>query len=291
MTLGFVGLGIMGSRMAANLQKAGYDLVVHNRTEDKAGPLLAAGASWADTPAIVGHQVGTLFTMLGDPAAVEAMALGPDGFLDALAPGSLWVDCSTVNPSFSRQMAAAASQRPVRFIDAPVAGSKAPAAAGQLTFFVGGHPADVAEAKPYFDLMGQRLLHVGEHGMGTSLKIVFNAILAAGVAAFSEGLALGQSLGITQQTLLDVLLPSHVVPSVVAGKRGRIEADDFSDADFPLQWMRKDLQLASQTAYEQDVPMPVVSATKEIFALALQYGLGDQDFSAIYRFLNARPGQ
>ena len=288
MTLGFIGLGIMGSRMAANLQKAGFELVVSNRTKEKAGALLAGGAVWADTPAAVAGQVDILFTMLGDPPAVAETAIGHDGFLDQLQPGSLWVDCSTVNPSFSRDMAGAAAQCQVRFLDAPVAGSKAPAAAGQLTFLVGGDAADVAEAKPYFDIMGQRVVHVGEHGMGTSLKIVFNSLLGGAMAAFSEFMALGQALGLPQSVLLDFLLGSPAVPGIVTGKRARLEADAFGDADFPLQWMRKDLQLAAHTAYEHDVAMPMVNTAKEIYALAIRYGLGDEDFSAIYRFLNAR---
>ncbi len=292
MKIGFIGLGIMGSRMAANLQKTGFELVVNNRTKEKAGALLAGGAAWADTPAAVAKQVDILFTMLGDPPAVAETALGRDGFLDQLRPGSLWVDCSTVNPSFSREMAAEAGRRQVRFLDAPVAGSKAPAAAGQLTFLVGGDAADVAEAKPYFDVMGQRVVHVGGQGMGTSLKIVFNSLLGGAMAAFSESMALGQALGLSQPVLLDFLLGSPAVPGIVTGKRARLEADAFGDADFPLQWMRKDLQLAAQTAYEQDVAMPMVNTAKEIYALAIRYGLGEEDFSAIYRFLNTiRPSE
>ena len=106
------------------------------------------------------------------------------------------------------------------------------------------------------------------------------------MAAFSESMALGQALGLSQPVLLDLLLGSPAVPGIVTGKRARLEADAFSDADFPLQWMRKDLQLAAQTAYEQDVAMPMVNTAKEIYALAIRYGLGDEDFSAIYRFLN-----
>ncbi len=239
MTLGFIGLGIMGSRMAANLQKAGLELVVSNRTKEKAGALLAGGAVWADTPAAVAGQVDILFTMLGDPPAVAEIAIGHDGFLDQLQPGSLWVDCSTVNPSFSRDMAGAAAQCQVRFLDAPVAGSKAPAAAGQLTFLVGGDVADVAEAKPYFDAMGQRVVHVGEHGMGTSLKIVFNSLLGGAMAAFSESMAMGQALGLPQSVLLDFLLGSPAVPAIVTGKRARLEADAFGDADFPCSGCAK----------------------------------------------------
>ncbi|WP_423224783.1 NAD(P)-dependent oxidoreductase [Candidatus Amarolinea aalborgensis] len=286
MQIGFIGLGIMGSRMAANLQKAGYSLVVHNRTQAKAEALLGGGATWAQSPADVGRQVRTLFTMLGDPQAVEQTAQGADGFLTTLSPGSLWVDCSTVNPTFTRQMAAAAAQRGVRFLDAPVAGSKTPAAAGQLTFLVGGSAADLEEVRPYLDVMGQRIVPMGEQGMGASMKIVLNSLSGGAMAAFAEAMALGQALGLSQPALLNFLLGGPAVAGVVTGKRSRIETGHFDDPDFPLTWMRKDLQLASQTAYEHDVAMPLVNAAKEVYALAVRYGLGEADFSAIYRFLN-----
>ncbi|HSB34142.1 MAG TPA: NAD(P)-binding domain-containing protein [Nitrospirota bacterium] len=139
MKVGFIGLGIMGSRMAANLQKKGHELVVYNRSRQKADQLVAAGAVWAPTPAEVAKQAGVFITMLSKPDAVaETALLGKHGFLNHLAARSLWIDCSTVNPSFSRLMASEAAQRKVRFLDAPVAGSKGPAEQGQLLFLVGG---------------------------------------------------------------------------------------------------------------------------------------------------------
>src|SRR5271156_5816328 len=137
MKIGFVGLGIMGSRMAANLLKKGHSLAVFNRTRDKADGLLAGGAEWAASPAAMAGNVEVLFTMLAHPDAVREAALSVDGFLPRLLPGALWVDCSTVNPSFSREMAAEARSRGISFIDAPVSGSKILAADGKLIFWVG----------------------------------------------------------------------------------------------------------------------------------------------------------
>jgi 3-hydroxyisobutyrate dehydrogenase/glyoxylate/succinic semialdehyde reductase len=122
MNVGFIGLGIMGSRMASNLLRRGHALVVHNRTRDKAEPLLRDGAAWAESPAELAGRVDALFTMLAHPEAVAGMALGEHGFLDSLRPGALWLDCSTVNPSFSRQMAGRARACGVRFLDTPVLG-------------------------------------------------------------------------------------------------------------------------------------------------------------------------
>jgi 3-hydroxyisobutyrate dehydrogenase-like beta-hydroxyacid dehydrogenase len=223
--------------------------------------------------------------MLSAPDAVEEMALGHTGFLDQMRAKSLWVDCSTVNPSFSRHMAARASERRVRFVDAPVAGTKGPAEKGDLLFIVGGDQNDVDEIQPLLDIMGRQVIHVGGIGMGTSLKMVFNLLLGEAMLAFSEAMALGQSLGISQERLFEMLVGSAAVAPFIARKRPKIEGDDY-EADFPLRWMQKDLQLASQTAYEQGVALPAVNVVKEVYALAMRYGLAEEDFSAIYRFLN-----
>ena len=170
MKIGFIGLGIMGSRMAANLQKAGHSLVVYNRTPGKAEELLAGGAAWAASPAALATQVEIVFTMLAHPEAVKEAALGQDGFLANLAPGRFWVDCSTVNPSFSMEMAAHARALGIHFLDAPVTGSKEPAALGQLIFWVGGEPADLEACRPLFQCVGSRIVHGGRQGRGASLK-------------------------------------------------------------------------------------------------------------------------
>lgn len=288
MKIGFIGLGIMGSRMAANLQKKGHELVIYNRTKQKADPLIANGAIWAPTPADVAKQVTIIFTMLAKPDAVaETALLGKNGFLNHLVGNSLWIDCSTVSPSFSRLMADEAKQRKIRFIDAPAGGSKGPAEQGQLLFFVGGEKADVDEAKPLLEAMGKAVYHVGGHGMGTSLKMVNNLILAQAMVAFSEAIVLGESLGISKQALFDTLLGSPVVAPFLAFKRQKIEEGKF-DAELPLQWMHKDMQLAAETAYEIGVAMPAANVTKEIYALAMRNGLGEQDFSAVYKLLCER---
>lgn len=284
MKIGFIGLGIMGSRMAGNLQKHSHELVIHNRSKDKASDLLANGAIWADTPEQVASQVDTLFTMLAHPQAVESIALGENGFLDALPEHALWVDCSTVNPSFSRKMAEEATTRKIRFLDAPVAGSKNQAQDALLTFIVGGNISDVEEIRPLFECMGNRVNHVGGHGMGTSLKIVVNYLLASAMASFAEGLVLGESLGIERETLLNVLIGGPVVAPFVAGKRHKIESGEY-EPEFPLQWMQKDVQLATQTAYETGVAMPIANVTKEFYQLAMRHGWQENDFSAIYQFL------
>lgn len=285
MKIGFIGTGIMGSRMAAHLQTAGHQLIIHNRTKEKAQDLLDNGAQWAATPAEVGQQVDLIVTMLAHPQAVQETALGADGFLGQLPEDALWVDSSTVNPSFSRTMAEAAAAHHVRFLDAPVAGSKNQAAEGVLVFLVGGASADVEVCRPLFEAMGSRVVHVGENGQGTAIKVVINQLLAQSMAAFAEGLVLGEALGLPQEMLLNILLNTPVVPAYLAGKREKLESGDYP-AEFPLRWMQKDLQMSTTAAYEVGVATPLANAAKDTFQLAIRHGYGDDDFAAVYAFLS-----
>jgi len=291
MKIGFIGLGIMGSRMAANLQKGGHSLVVFNRTREKAESLIAEGAQWADSPAVLAPQVEVVFTMLAHPAAVEEAALGQDGFLSRLAPGRIWIDCSTVNPSFSRKMAAAAEALNIRFLDAPVSGSKGMAEAAKLTFLFGGEECGLQASRPLLECMGNRIIHCGGQGMGTSLKIVMNQLLGTVMAAFSEGLVLGESLKLSREVLFEALLGGPAAAPFLSVKRERIEKGEYQHADFPLQWLQKDLRLAIVSANENGVSMPVTNAAKEIYRSAIQEGHGEEDFSAIYAYLAHNPAE
>ena len=285
MKIGFIGLGIMGSRMAANLQKGGHSLVVYNRTREKAEALVAGGATWADSPAALAAQVEIVFTMLASPAAVRDAALGKDGFLSHLAPSRLWVDCSTVNPSFSREMGQQARAVGVRFLDAPVTGSKGPAALAKLVFWVGGEFDDLEACRPFLACMGNKIVHAGCQGMGASLKMVINQLLGTVMAAFAEGLVLGESLGLSRVVLFDSILGGPAAAPFLALKRERIETGNFEQADFPLRWLQKDLHLATVSAYETGAAMPLTNVAKEIYRLAIRDGDGDKDFSAIYDYL------
>ena len=284
MKIGFVGLGIMGSRMAANLQKRGHSLVVFNRTREKADPLLAEGARWADSVAALAPHVEVIFTMLAHPDAVEEAALGKEGFLSLLGPGQMWVDCSTVNPSFSRRMAAEAQAKGVRFLGAPVTGSKGQAALAQLTFWVGGEATDLETCRPLLECMGNRITHCGGQGMGVSLKMVMNQLLGTAMATFAEGLV-GESLGLSREVLFEALLGGPAAAPFLAIKRERIESGNYEQADFPLRWLQKDLHLAAVSAYETGAAMPLTNLAKEIYRLAIREGRGGEDFSAVYDYL------
>jgi 3-hydroxyisobutyrate dehydrogenase-like beta-hydroxyacid dehydrogenase len=284
MKIGFIGLGIMGSRMAANLQKQGRAIVVFNRTRAKAEPLLGPCGTFSDSPAKVADQVDILFTMLANPDAVEEVALRANGFLNYLRPNALWVDCSSVNPSFSKKMAAAAAARQIRFVDAPVTGSAAVATEGTLVFWVGAEDADLETIRSLLLCMGNKIVHVGGHGMGTSMKMVINLLIGNAMAAFAEGMALGEGLGISRQVLFDSLLGMPAVAPFIAAKREKIEGGNYQP-EFPLRWMQKDMHLASVSAYESGVAMPLTNAAKELYRLAMREGHATKDFSAIYDFL------
>ena len=284
MKIGFIGLGIMGSRMAADLQKNDYPLVVFNRTRAKAEPLLGPCGTFSDSPAKLAEQVDVLFTMLAHPDAVEQAAMGANGFLEHLKPNSLWVDCSSVNPSFSKKMAAEAARRQVRFVDAPVTGSAVPAAEAKLIFWVGADPADLETIRPLLLCMGNKIVHTGGHGTGASMKMVVNLLLGNAMATFAEGMALGEGLGISRKVLFDSLLGTPAVAPFLASKREKIESANY-EAEFPLRWMQKDMHLASLSVYESGVAMPVTNAAKELYRLAMREGHAIQDFSAIYDYL------
>ena len=284
MKIGFIGLGIMGSRMAANLQKHGYPLVVFNRTRAKAEPLLGPCGTFSDSPAKLAEQVDVLFTMLAHPDAVEEAALGANGFLNHLQSNALWVDCSSVNPSFSKKMAAEAARREVHFVDAPVTGSAGPAAEAKLIFWVGADTADLERIRPLLLCMGNKIVHAGGHGTGTSVKMVINLLLGTGMAAFAEAMALGKGLGLSSKMLFDSLLGTPAVAPFLATKRQKIESGNY-EAEFPLRWMQKDMHLASVSAYESGVAMPLTNAVKELYRLAMREGHATRDFSAIYDYL------
>ncbi|MBM7693629.1 3-hydroxyisobutyrate dehydrogenase/glyoxylate/succinic semialdehyde reductase [Peribacillus deserti] len=285
--IGFIGLGIMGSRMANNLLKNGYKVILYNRSKAKADPLLKEGAIWADSPRQVAQQADIIFTMLANPQVVESAALGKDGFLDEFPEGRLWVDCSTVDPSFTRKMAEEASRRHIRFLDAPVAGSKIPAEKGELVFLVGGNKEDLEEARPMMELMGKAIQHQGENGKGSSMKLVVNLMLAQSMAAFSEALTLGESMGLDKETVMNTLLGGVTAAPFLNSKRDKLLYGDYG-AEFPLEHLQKDLQLVSQAAYEHQVSLPIANVTKEIYGLAKQFGYSKDDFSAIYKFLNTK---
>ena len=285
MKIGFIGLGIMGSRMAKNLANAGYNVIVFNRTKEKADALLIENITVSNSALAVAKESDIIITMLSTPEVVQEVALGENGFISGLSKGNVWIDCSTVNPSFSKQMAEISESLGFNFLDAPVTGSLGPAERGELIFLVGGKKSIVKYCSPLFMVMGKKFIHCGEAGQGSALKIVNNLIMGLSMYGIMEGLLLADSMGIEKKSLFDLLDGSPIAAQMIQMKRNKIENGDYSP-EFPLQWLQKDLQLASISAYEHGIGLPAANLVKEIFALAKQAGLGEKDFTAIYPFLS-----
>lgn len=285
MKIAFIGLGIMGSRMATNLLEGSHDITVYNRTAAAAEPLVEKGATVASSLQECVQGADIILTMLSTPEVVEKVAFGAEGFAQYAKNQALWADCSTVNPSFSRRMGERAQAAGIRFIDSPVAGSKNQAAGKQLVFFAGGAAEDVEQVKPLFELMGKNTIHVGDIGMGASLKMLVNSLLAQSMVIFSENLLLGEALGIDRAFLLNLLPKLPVTAPFVQFKVDNIKEDKY-EPEFPLEWMLKDVFLAIQSAYEVNVPQYMASTTREIFEGAKRAGLGRDDFSAVFKYLD-----
>lgn len=281
MRIGFIGTGLMGSRMAANLLREDDELVVYNRTKAKTEALEAKGAIVMESPGAVAEAVEILFSMLTGPEAVEEAALGTDGFLPFMREGTVWVDCSTVNPGFSERMAAEARHRQVAFLDAPVAGTVGPAEAGELLVLAGGDTEVVTRVQPLLDRIGRKTLHVGANGKGSAMKMVVNTMLAQSMVAFSEATKLGEALGLERGTLMETLIGGPVTAPYLGAKRENFESGSY-EAAFPLKHMTKDLHLALLSGYGAGVALPSTAIAREVFSAAREHGRGDEDFSALF---------
>ncbi|WP_020586174.1 NAD(P)-dependent oxidoreductase [Desulfobacter curvatus] len=284
MKVSFIGLGIMGSRMAANLLKKNKTLTVFNRSADPIQELVKQGAVAADSYRDAVKDAEVVFTMLPLPEVVETVAFSKVGFVPEMKKNAVWVDCSTVNPSFSWKSFLRAKKRGIRFMDAPVSGTKPNAENADLTFIVGAAKNDLETVKPLLEYMGEKIMHVGEPGKGTAFKMLVNSLLAQSMLALSENILLGEQLGFPRDFLLDTLPKMSVTAPFTQAKAEMIRKDDF-EVQFPLEWMHKDLHLAALTAYEQGQPLPLANLAKELYAAAKQDGLGRKDFSAIYQFM------
>lgn len=285
MKIAFIGLGIMGSRMAANLLKNGVDLSVFNRSPKPIEELVKQGAKTNSDIQEVIKDADIVFTMLSTPEVVKSvMAKGNNALLNHLKKNAIWVDCSTVNPSFSRSMKTIAGHKQIRFVDAPVAGSKPQAENGELVFFTGGSEKDVQTISPYLQMMGKEVIHIGKVGQASSYKMLVNLMLAQSMIAFSEAIILGEKLGLDKSFLLDTI-PDLVVSAPFTKFKAPMIFQDAYDVQFPLEWMHKDLLLASQTAYEHEQPLFLASIAKKLYAKGVKQGLGRLDFSAIHKLL------
>ncbi|MDC7998118.1 NAD(P)-dependent oxidoreductase [Gilvibacter sediminis] len=286
MKITFIGLGIMGQAMATNLLKNGTALTVYNRSLEKAEPLKALGATVAQSAKEAVAEADLVISMLADPSAVEQTFLSESGILKHMKSGSTWIDCSTVDPEFSRLSAAAAQKSGVAFIDAPVAGSKPQAEAAVLSFFVGTTAEGIAPFESLLLQMGQKVIPFDTVGHGSSFKMVVNMLLGQSMVIFSEAIQLGTALNIDPEFLLKTLPKLPVTAPFTALKTDNISNNTYP-THFPLEHMLKDLRLATQAYSSAGKRLAVAETVKAQFEGAAEAGRTRQDFSAIHAYLTS----
>jgi 3-hydroxyisobutyrate dehydrogenase len=288
--VGFVGLGIMGSRMAANLRRAGHELTVYNRTRERAEAWAAEhGGTVAATPAEVGAAADVVITMLVDGAQVERALLGEDGVAQGAGAGTLCVDMSTIAPSDTRRIGAELAPRGIALVDAPVTGSSPKAEDGTLTIMAGGSAEDYARARPLLDVMGQLVVHVGELGQGETVKLINNAVAAANASTLAQALLAGRATGVDLDALVRVMGAGSGGSAMLDLKAGPMRAHDWTTL-FKLEHMLKDVRLCLEETRAAGVPFPAAAHTGEVLSAGMGRGLGEADFAAILEVLEGFAG-
>lgn len=286
----FLGLGYMGSRMAARLVQAGYPLTVWNRDPSKAAPLTEAGAKTAASAreAVAGTHI--IISMLANDEAARAVLLGDDGAVAALTAGQVLIEMSTLAPGTQREISSQAEKQGAHCLDCPVSGSTPQAEQGQLVIFAGGEQAVFETAKPVLLEMGQSAFYMGPSGAGAIMKLVVNALLGIGIQAVAEGLALGEKAGLDRAVLIDTLAQTTVVTPAQKSKLENAKKDTFLP-NFPLRLLFKDFGLVADEARAHSVPMPTLAAAQQMCAIENARG-EEEDMSAVIKLMRelSQPG-
>ncbi|MEJ2302793.1 MAG: NAD(P)-dependent oxidoreductase [Anaerolineales bacterium] len=289
LTLGFVGLGVMGGRMVKRLLEAGHPVIGYNRTKSKADWLLDAGMKWADSPRLVAEGSDVTFTMVTNTYALEAVTSGADGILAGLSAGKIYVDMSTVSPTASQKIASQVAKRGAQMLDAPVSGSVSTLEEGKLSIMVGGDQDAFEKVKPVLEDIGPKVTHVGANGLAVAMKIATNLSLAVQMLALSEGVLLAEKIGIKRETAVEVLLNS-VIASPMVKYRGPFVLKQPDEAWFDVNMMQKDMNLALELGRQLDVPLPTTAITNEFLTAARGMGMEDKDFAILFEVLAKMSG-
>jgi len=288
MSIGFIGLGLMGKPMAQNLLEAGFPLTIWNRTASKADDLVRGGAKLAENPREVAERSDVLITIVSDPPAVEEV-LFKDGALAALRKGSVLVDSSTVSPELARKLAGACKDRGVDFLDAPVTGGTWGAEKGELVFMIGGDKAVYERVKPALDAMGKKFFLLGPNGAGQTIKLAMNLLYALEVQAFAESLALVAAGGVEPEKLVEVMQSSMGRAPILDIKAPFMLKHEFP-ASFPLRLMHKDVRLYLEEAKALDVPLALSKMVTAAWRMA-EGELGPySDYTEIIKCMESRAG-
>jgi 3-hydroxyisobutyrate dehydrogenase-like beta-hydroxyacid dehydrogenase len=282
--LGFVGLGLMGSRIVQRLLVAGHQVSGYNRTRAKAESLIQAGMQWKDTPREVAEAAEITLSMVTDTEALSSISDGPDGILAGLsvAPGKIYVDMSTVSPRLSRDLAERVSAAGADMLDAPVSGSVSAVEAGTLIIYVGGKAEVLERVRPVFESLSQKIIHVGENGQAIATKIAINLSLPIQLIGLFEGILIAERSGVPRAAALDALLNS-VAASTAMKYRAPFILKMPEEVWFSAAMMQKDLEIALEVGEELGVALSTVELANEMLTKAVEMGWGDEDFAVLFR--------
>jgi len=288
MRVAFLGLGIMGSRMAANVAEAGFELSDWNRTEATAREFCAAhdGVQLAPTPAQAAADSDFVVTMVVDGPQVEQVLLGEEGAAHGARPGTLCIDCSTIGASHARRIAAALAERELDFVDAPVTGSSPRAQDGTLTIMAGGSDEAFERAKPVLEAMGKLIVHAGPLGHGQIVKVINNAVAASNAAVLGQALLLAKRADVDLDALTAVMKAGSGASAMLELKAGPMREHDYTTL-FKLEHMLKDVRLCLEEGQDAGAPFAFAALTREILTAGMGRGLGDADFAALIEVLEA----
>src|SRR5258706_6734124 len=282
--LGFVGLGVMGSRVVKRLLDAGHEVTGYNRTKSKAQWLLDAGMRWADTPREVVEASDVSLSMVTNTSALQSITDGPDGLLAGLKADKVYIDMSTISPAYSQELAKQIEAQGAAMLDAPVSGSVITLKEGKLSIMVGGDVAVFERVKQILLDIGPKVTYVGKNGLAVTMKIATNLSLAVQMLAFSEGVLIAEKSGIQRETAVEVLTNS-VIASPMVKYRGPFVLQMPDEAWFNVNMMRKDMNLALELGRRVNVPLPTTAVTNEYLTAARAMGLVEEDFATVFKVL------
>lgn len=286
-TVGFIGLGLMGKPMSRNLLKAGFPVVLWNRTRGKAEEFAREAAQFdikvGANPRETAQKADVLITIVSDPPALEEVLWARDGAMEGLRRGSTYIDSGTVSPALARKIGAACSERGVSFLDAPVTGGTWGAEKGELVFMVGGEKEVVERVRPVFETLGKHIFLLGPTGAGQTVKLAMNLILALQVDALAEALALVTTAGVPGERLVEVLQSSMARAAVLDVKAPLMLKNEFPPS-FPLRLMHKDIGLALDLAKQHGLALPAAAAAYSTYDAVKKSSTDDPDYAAVARY-------
>jgi 3-hydroxyisobutyrate dehydrogenase-like beta-hydroxyacid dehydrogenase len=289
-SVAFLGLGIMGSRMAANLQRAGFPVTAWTHTDGKAQAWADEhGARAAATPADAAAEADVVISMVVDGAQVEAILLGEGGAAAGARDDALFVDMSTIAPADARRIGAELAARGIGFIDAPVTGSSPRAQDGTLTIMAGGGEEAIVRAMPLLEIMGETIVHVGALGHGQTIKLINNAVAAANAATLAQALVMGSATGVDLEALEQILAAGSGSSTMVTLKAGPTRRHDYTTL-FKAEHMLKDVRLCLEEAQAAGVPFPAAGAARDALVAAVGRGYADADFAALLEAFEGMAG-